>query len=515
MEKLKLLICDDELNIRQGLKCILDWDELGFIICGEASNGKDAVTQAIDLEPDLIILDIKMPGLTGIEVISQIKDYCEKNGRLMPSIIILSGYAEFEYAQKTVNLGAKAYLLKPVDEDELQKKVEEIKQQIKDSKASISNSKSVKEITEKEQLLKILKSRSPELETKPATEFFKNSAESTYQAIILSSEYCVQFNKEAYLKSMDNYFSFFTNQILPIGDNILICLKTQNQQAVEKCIERAARLNPENNFILAGKPYQGLVGLQNSYKEALALENFLFFNNTRIYITKELIGEPEKVSQKDVDDLINTFVFCIETYDKKQLSNKYFELKQILIKGDNIQEIRQLFIYILMEVRNRLQNRHQERELTDGQTKDIVPEILKARNFTECFNFVTDVLDDFVEHFNFNTADSVIIKVIAYVKANYDKDLKLEMLGDLFNCNSAYLGKKFTKQTGVQFNTYLDNLRIEAAKDKLLNTDLKIYQISKLVGYANTDYFFMKFKKSTGLTPKEFQKQAGKNGESD
>ena len=100
---------------------------------------------------------------------------------------------------------------------------------------------------------------------------------------------------------------------------------------------------------------------------------------------------------------------------------------------------------------------------------------------------------DFIENFNFNTADSVIVKVIAYVKANYTQDLKLEVLGQMFNCNSAYLGKRFKKYTGQQFNTYLDNLRIEDAKDKLLNTDLKIYQISKLVGYAKTDYFFMKF----------------------
>ena len=76
----------------------------------------------------------------------------------------------------------------------------------------------------------------------------------------------------------------------------------------------------------------------------------------------------------------------------------------------------------------------------------------------------------------------------------------------MFNCNSAYLGKKVKKYTGLQFNTYLDNLRIEEAKNKIKNTDLKIYQISKLVGYANTDYFFMKFKKNTGYTPKEYKK---------
>jgi two-component system response regulator YesN len=117
------------------------------------------------------------------------------------------------------------------------------------------------------------------------------------------------------------------------------------------------------------------------------------------------------------------------------------------------------------------------------------------------------ILFTFLENFNFNTTESVIVKLIAYLKNNYSEDLKLEILGDMFNCNSAYLGKKFKKYTGVQFNTYLDNIRIDVAKEKLRTTDLKIYQISKLIGFTNTDYFFMKFKKYTGLTPKEYKIQ--------
>ena len=79
MELLKLLIADDEENIRNGLKCILDWKSLGYQLSGEASNGKDTINQIIDLKPDLVILDIKMPGLTGIEVISQTKTYFQNS----------------------------------------------------------------------------------------------------------------------------------------------------------------------------------------------------------------------------------------------------------------------------------------------------------------------------------------------------------------------------------------------------------------------------------------------------
>lgn len=95
MADLKLLIADDDENIRKGLKCILDQEEFGYKICGEASNGNDAIEQINNLNPDLIIQDIKMPGASGLDAISKVKDDCEKNNKVFPSFIILSGFSDF------------------------------------------------------------------------------------------------------------------------------------------------------------------------------------------------------------------------------------------------------------------------------------------------------------------------------------------------------------------------------------------------------------------------------------
>ena len=103
------------------------------------------------------------------------------------------------------------------------------------------------------------------------------------------------------------------------------------------------------------------------------------------------------------------------------------------------------------------------------------------------------------------TPGNHILKVMQYVRNNYARDLKLEFLGETFNCNSAYLGKRFREQTGETFNAYLDRIRIDAAKELLRTTDLKVYQVSKLVGYANIDYFFSKFRRHVGMTPRAFK----------
>ena len=239
------------------------------------------------------------------------------------------------------------------------------------------------------------------------------------------------------------------------------------------------------------------------------MNSYLFYISDKAWITYDSVKSiiDYKEDCKSLSDYIPEIIFAIETYDKIKLEKIVEEIKTLYMNIEKTEsETKKLFISCMIELRNNLITKYPEREISNGTTYEVVPKILEAKSYSEIINYIKSVFDELLENFNFNTADSVIVKVIAYIKTNYTSDLKLETLGDLFNCNSAYLGKKFKKYTGTQFNTYLDNLRIEDAKYKLLHTDLKIYQISKLVGYTNTDYFFMKFKKCTGYTPKEYKK---------
>lgn len=511
MDLLKVLIADDEANIRNGLKCILDWEKCGYKICGEASNGKDAVSQINDLRPDLVILDIKMPGLTGIEVMSQIKEFHEANNLEMPSIIILSGYSDFEYAQKSINSGAKAYLLKPVDEDELQEKVIAIAEEIREKRNLNEVSRNAEVFEINNYLLKLFENKKiSDLGKLAENKFFLDSENSTYICILLNTQICSELSVNELLKSLDNYYSFFTRIILQREKEILVLLKASNEVAINNCIERTNRLNKNKRaFICKSGLYAGIEGILKGFEEVEKLNEYLFYISEANWLSSDSVQSYicEKTNLKALSDYIPDIVFAIETYDKPKLAGIVEEIKNSYMDiSKNESEIKKLFISCMIELRNSLISKYPEREISNGTTFEVVPKILEANSYTEIINYINSVFTELLENFNFNTADSVIVKVIAYVKSNYASDLKLETLGDLFNCNSAYLGKKFKKYTGTQFNTYLDNLRIEDAKDKLLNTDLKIYQISKLVGYTNTDYFFMKFKKCTGYTPKEYKK---------
>lgn len=129
-----VLIADDEVNIREGLKIIIDWNELGFEICGEAANGEEALSAILEKNPSLVLLDIRMPKMYGTDLIRIARERGYK-GRF----IILSGYSDFTYAQTAIRYGVDFYITKPIDEDELSQAITKIKQGLEKEHAASQN----------------------------------------------------------------------------------------------------------------------------------------------------------------------------------------------------------------------------------------------------------------------------------------------------------------------------------------------------------------------------------------
>lgn len=123
---MKLLIADDEIDVREGIRYLLDWQSLGFVICGEGKNGPDTLDQILKLQPDVVLMDIRMPKLSGLEVV---KAALEQG--FTGKFIIISGYSDFAYAKEAIHYGVTYYLTKPIDEDELAHAVLEAREALK------------------------------------------------------------------------------------------------------------------------------------------------------------------------------------------------------------------------------------------------------------------------------------------------------------------------------------------------------------------------------------------------
>ena len=121
----RILVVDDENIIREGIKCLFDYEALGFTICGEAATGEQALAQIRTLQPDVVLMDIRMPGLTGLEVVSQVR--AEGYGG---KVVIISSYTDFRYAQEAMRCGVQHYITKPIDEEELEQILRTFKEEL-------------------------------------------------------------------------------------------------------------------------------------------------------------------------------------------------------------------------------------------------------------------------------------------------------------------------------------------------------------------------------------------------
>lgn len=205
-------------------------------------------------------------------------------------------------------------------------------------------------------------------------------------------------------------------------------------------------------------------------------------------------------SARQLCDLIE--IGDLEGIEKILLSVKdYYKAK--LMKET---EIKVLVIHNMLLLYNRLEQKYKEIKSTLPNLKLLIDEIKKSDNLDDLMEKIIVFSTKAAEGIGVSS-DHVIKLIIIYMNKNYDQDLKLETIAKMFNYNSAYLGKIFKKEIGERFNDVLNSIRIENAKRLLNDTDLKVYQVSEAVGYNNIDYFYSKFKKYVGVSPKEFKKE--------
>ncbi len=515
-KKFGVLIVDDEEIVRNGISNIIDWDATGCSIIGEAGNGEEALEKIISLKPSLVLLDVNMPVLNGISVLEEVYKNPEKYPS-HPYFLILSGYSDFEFAQKAINFGAKGYIVKPIDEDILQQKVISIVEELKHNSEAdfLRNNAQQEEIAQKFSQMFLFGAVEDGFSAQEEDESCR------YQVSIISPELCGCLGQLQALKTaIEDSFKFTQHFAFPMEPNYTIVFKNESDEAVQRHMERfCSRLQKEKSGALAslGKMGNGLNGALDSYRQARLIFNQLFFYADKAYVTtNDVEKDPEfakRNSKKDKNYSSKEFLSCIpelvqyiEIYELQKISQVLNKQRTYLTESTlSVDEIKKYCMAFIVELQNAVHTKHPEKELDTVPAIDLVNLIYTQNYFDEMFCIVEDFTTGLAESFTSNTSNSTILKVIQYVKTNYHTDLKLEMLGNLFNCNSAYLGKKFREYTGVPFNTYLDIIRIEQAKNMLLTTNLKIYEISKLVGYSNTDYFYLKFKKHTNMTPKEFK----------
>jgi len=508
----KVLLIDDEPWILKDMELLIDWEKLDFEVVAKITDSEQAIYMIKEKCPDLIICDIRMPGLNGIELMKMVK---KRFNDIF--VVFVSAYSEFNYAKQAIEMGAFDYILKPTDENELSNTVQRIRSKLDKKKEAENN---LKRYQKSELFLELLEDR---LDSKKINKRLKDIG---YQIIhnnffiaIIEKEKTI--NNNTHITSSENSND---NEIIKMDD---INNYNKNNNAV-KWQQELKEEYASNNLLFIKLGEHKWVVLFNYNHTTLTTENInLLVNIASKY--KLCIGVSDifndlskiKYCYKQAELMsYNYFIYKRNyLYRYSQYNNNYKDLlliikkvtlkdylkkiieelpKEIVEKKLNIEEVAYLYNQ-LREKASVLFKLDGEIELMDHE--DIV---YSFNNLQELFGQLKDFLiENEGNHYSPNSND-IVGNIIKDIKENFNKDLKLQDLADKYHVNYNYLGQLFKKDTGQTFTNFLVELRIEKAIS-LFSENLLFYEVAKKVGYHDYYHFCKIFKKHKGMSPSEYK----------
>lgn len=511
----RILIVDDEEMIKQGLSHLINWSELNIEVAGFASNGREAMERISEHVPDILLCDIRMPVMDGLQLLASIAE-----AGLEIRTIILTGYEDFAYMKSAMKYKVENYLLKPVDREELLSTllnvVEQLdKSQLDNQKAKdrndmirtnilnrlIANHIGSAELEDKVEYLGIKLAEPPFrvailklLDERPDTERFHAIAESTTGEILMQARAGISFQS--------------------ISGNIILILSKPAQSISDwrallgECLVSIKQLTDENVLITVGRPVGELCQVCASYEDA---RNLLDYRHIK---ARDWILFYEEEAKKD--EIKTTLHMNLDTFEEHLLycrKDKAFEFVDLIVSSQTWQssvtpnQIRSYFMSVMASCFNVARHMKLDPEALLAGQQPIEKVML---------NETGQDLSDWLKSFIVRIIDAINAKkrrnksqievILEYIGKKYDKDLSLQMLASEFNISAPYLGTLFRNETGELFSVFLNKLRVEKAKELLLTTSYSANEISKLVGYWDANYFYKIFKKYTGVFPTQFRK---------
>lgn len=509
----KAMIIDDEEIVRWGIRDLIDWESEGFELCEDGVDGRDGLKKLLANEPDLVLVDIKMPGISGIELIRLAREAGAKS-----RFVILTGYSEFEFAKAAVSLGVEEYLLKPVDEDELadcvQKVQKALEEQAKEVLRRSSEEKAAKEKLFRKILLHI--GTKEELE-RQMLEYQISFDEGSLCVAILADAKDGEAGEKGFFDQKRADFlkgtALYQEEVL-MDDKVVLVSNSEDYRSwagkLSARNERIKAIHGTGLLIAIGNNVGNWYELHHSYELAKSLLEQEFLLDQYDVLSLQAIEEQQKKTENPPAEY---FLMLIEVGDLEGIREGVEKFRIWCVKNRMTEtDVKVQVLYNLMSIRNSIEKKY---GVCEGDIAWQLEELNGAQQLGRVMELYDAALREICINIEREGSDTVIRRMYYYMEKNYSQEMKLESFARMFNYNANYLGRIFKKEIGDSFNNILDSIRIANAKRLLEETDRKVYQISEQVGYRNIDYFYMKFRKYVGVSPKEYQKEISegkKNG---
>jgi two-component system, response regulator YesN len=535
----KVLIVDDELLVQVGLKSMINWEEHGLTVVGDAKNGQEAIEIFERLAPDIVFVDIAMPIMNGLELIKILK-------RKKPTIktCILTSHTDFNYVKEAASLNVSEYLLKSeLTRDNLAKCVNNILKQI-EAETSNKNSTNTQSDVNSEHLIE------DDL-FKIITGFYKSEEE--MNAII--NKYKFRFKQNVWLISIaliivqdidferyqkdPNHFKTvimslskqvfsekdFTVYSTIIEDKIIFLYSINISEDITAIKDKILNLlyllkknlkqfiNMDLNIGISSSK-ESFMQLSELYKQAYKAKEYCFFESDTIVVYDESLflerGNTPKINFKTIEKLLLRG-------DVDELEKNLHDIFEKLYSCKNKEYIKTVFIDLVSQAKvfvEQMINTHSAIALTEANLNYNV--FQQLHTFQAVKDYIINIYKEIIridrnqgqEQYSYS-----IQKSIEYIKKNYMKNITLSDVARYADVSKNYLSFLFKQENGTNFSIFLLNFRIERSKELLTSGNVKIYEIANMVGFENPYYYSKVFREIVGVSCKEYQKMYYKKDE--
>lgn len=500
----KVVLADDETISLEGLRTLTDWEELGFEICGVCENGEEALTKVMECSPDLVITDIRMPGIDGLELIKRVRQLDMEQ----PLFVVLSGYGEFEYARTALRYGVSQYLLKPVIEAEWEKTLAAITDELEKRGKHRMQQNMLANRLLPVAIARMLEGQWAEPEEEIAEQMDRlDEAVSGWTFIYVDgpkaniTEICRKLAGEAGGLFID----------LPGEQAGLVVENSASTADLAKRVYTELSRNRLKGSVSIGPGVQSLRELPVSYMVAAgAASRHLFYSeasgpidtatDTRSQLsynlpsadlTAELMGAVERLQeQKALDQLKEMF----RRFELDRTAPEVVRMTCIDIMLKSME--------LVKEFGGKAEQWYDSFEFfkTEPKSLAVLEDILR--------NLLNSSME-YIRQYKERGSEHPLIQVEYFLKDNYFRPLTVKEIAEHFYINPVYLGQAFIKKNGISILEYIHNLRIEQAKKRLIETGETVRRIAENVGYVHYHHFLREFEKRTTLKPVAYRNQAG------
>lgn len=527
-----VMIVDDEHINRNGLINFIEWCSMDCKISGEAADGIEAMEKINANPPDIIISDIKMPGMDGI----QLAKYVYENH---PSsrVILLTGYSEFEYAQSAVKYGVVDFILKPSSNEKIIEAISKAKTLIvadneKNDKLHFLENKVNEnhgQMVEKF-ILDYINGVIFESETVRKRMEQLNINVNNFYVLMLEFDTTGypgtgrhHTKKENYQYEMKNFlskaFQDLNQYTVSVSGNILGSIISfpsgTAPGSIDEIRARCRDILDIINIFKGVSIFIGISGFHSSFtdiptafEEANKCLSYKFYNDKNIFQYSEILQTIANEEEISVNSYIDNIKSVLKSGNSagavsfmKELLQKEHSLKQ---PPDHIKSISLLICSLCSSL---LSGYKVSLKDVVGDYENIYTEILKC----ESIEFLMEILETtivrtsaFIESLN-NQSNYIVKNTLDYISENYNKPIKLKDIADSIHVNSSYLSRLIRKETGETITEIIAKYRVEKAKELLTSENIKAYKVAEMVGIEDTAYFSYIFKKYTGKSPSEFK----------